>query len=146
MRLLILLLATSAITGCVNNSTNTALDVGSDQVQLRQIQSRAFDTTDKAKTLRTVIAVLQDLGFVIDKADLELGTVTATKLDGYALRMSVSARSRKPPRAARDSRRMLAVFHCWLSLFWPTGMKNSMARCDTTRPVSSWMGRNDTTR
>jgi len=94
MRLLILLLATSAITGCVNNSTNTALDVGSDQVQLRQIQSRAFDTTDKAKTLRTVIAVLQDLGFVIDKADLELGTVTATKLDGYALRMSVSVRPR----------------------------------------------------
>ena len=94
MRLLILLLATSAITGCVNNSTNSALDVGSDQVQLRQIQSRAFDTTDKAKTLRTVIAVLQDLGFVIDKADLELGTVTATKLDGYALRMSVSVRPR----------------------------------------------------
>ena len=94
MRLLILLIATSAITGCVSNSTNTALDVGSDQVQLRQIQSRAFDTTDKAKTLRTVIAVLQDLGFVIDKADLELGTVTATKLDGYALRMSVSVRPR----------------------------------------------------
>lgn len=94
MRSLILLLATLAITGCVNNSTNSALDVGSDQVQLRQIQSRAFDTTDKAKTLRTVIAVLQDLGFVIDKADLELGTVTATKLDGYALRMSVSVRPR----------------------------------------------------
>ena len=94
MRSLILLLATLAITGCVNNSTNSALDVGSDQVQLRQIQSRAFDTTDKAKTLRTVIAVLQDLGFVIDKADLELGTVTATKLDGYALSMSVSVRPR----------------------------------------------------
>ena len=94
MRLPILLLAALAISGCANNSTNTALDVGSDQVQLRQIQSRAFDTTDKAKTLRTVIAVLQDLGFVIDKADLELGTVTATKLDGYALRMSVSVRPR----------------------------------------------------
>jgi hypothetical protein len=94
MRSLILLIATLAITGCVNNPTNSALDVGSDQVQLRQIQSRAFDTTDKAKTLRTVIAVLQDLGFVIDKADLELGTVTATKLDGYALRMSVSVRPR----------------------------------------------------
>lgn len=94
MRLLLLLLAASSVTGCVKNSTNSALDVGSNQVQLRQIQSRAFDTTDKAKTLRTVIAVLQDLGFVIDKADLELGTVTATKLDGYALRMSVSVRPR----------------------------------------------------
>ncbi len=94
MRLPIILLAALVLSGCVNNSTNSALDVGSDQVQLRQIQSRAFDTTDKAKTLRTVIAVLQDLGFVIDKADLELGTVTATKLDGYALRMSVSVRPR----------------------------------------------------
>lgn len=94
MRHILLLLATVAVTGCVNNSTQSALDVGTNQVQLRQIQSRAFDTTDKAKTLRTVIAVLQDLGFVIDKADLELGTVTATKLDGYALRMSVSVRPR----------------------------------------------------
>jgi hypothetical protein len=94
MRNLILLSASLALAGCVNNSTQSALDVGSNQVQLRQIQSRAFDTTDKAKTLRTVIAVLQDLGFVIDKADLELGTITATKLDGYALRMSVSVRPR----------------------------------------------------
>ena len=41
-----------------------------------------------------MIATLQDLGFVIEKADLELGTVTGTKLDGYALRMSVSVRPR----------------------------------------------------
>lgn len=94
MRHIFLLLAALSFVGCANNSTQSALDVGTNQVQLRQIQSRAFDTTDKAKTLRTIIAVLQDLGFVIDKADLELGTVTATKLDGYALRMSVSVRPR----------------------------------------------------
>ena len=93
MRIPILLIAL-AVSGCVNNSTNSALDVGSNQVQLRQIQSRAFDTTDKTKTLRTVISTLQDLGFVIDKADLELGSITATKLDGYALRMSVTVRPR----------------------------------------------------
>jgi len=64
------------------------------QVQLRQIQSRSFDTTDKEKTLRTVIATLQDLGFVVDKADLSLGTISATKLDGYAMRMTVTARAK----------------------------------------------------
>lgn len=64
------------------------------QVQLRQVQSRVFDTTDKEKTLRTVIATLQDLSFVIDKADLMLGTVSATKLDGYAMRMTVTVRPR----------------------------------------------------
>ena len=91
---LCLLAAVFALVGCVHNSTDSALEVGSNQVQLRQIQSRAFDTTDKTKTLRTVISTLQDLGFVIDKADLELGSITATKLDGYALRMSVTVRPR----------------------------------------------------
>jgi hypothetical protein len=41
-----------------------------------------------------VIATLQDLGFVIDKADSLLGTVSATKLDSYALKMTVSVRPR----------------------------------------------------
>ena len=94
MRFLPLILLAALLSGCANNSTSSALDAGTDQVQLRQTQTRAFDTVDKPKTLRTVISVLQDLGFVIDKADLELGTVTATKLDGDALRMSVSVRPR----------------------------------------------------
>ena len=50
-------------------------------VELRSIQARAFDTKDQNKTLRTIIATLQDLSFVIDTADMELGTVSATKLD-----------------------------------------------------------------
>jgi len=66
------------------------LDSEQSQLQLRQIQSRAFDTTEREKTLRTVMQTLQDLSFVIDKADLLLGTVSATKLDGYALRMTVT--------------------------------------------------------
>ena len=40
------------------------------------------------------MATLQDLGFVIDDADDTLGTVSATKLDKYALRMTVSVRPR----------------------------------------------------
>ena len=50
------------------------------QVKLRSMQSRVFDTTDRNLMLRTVIATLQDLGFVIDDADETLGTVSATKL------------------------------------------------------------------
>ena len=45
-------------------------------------------------TLRTVIATLQDLGFVVDEADEVLGSVSATKLDGYRLRLTVIARPR----------------------------------------------------
>ncbi|MDY6862210.1 MAG: hypothetical protein SV062_04385, partial [Thermodesulfobacteriota bacterium] len=57
-------------------------------------QTRVFDTIEKEKTLRTVIVTLQDLGFVIDKADAVLGSVSATKFDRYALRMTVSVRPR----------------------------------------------------
>lgn len=79
--------------GCASTQ-GRLLDSESSQVQLRSIQTRAFDTTDQEKMLRSVIATLQDLGFVIDKADATLGTVTATKLDRYALRMTVTVRPR----------------------------------------------------
>ena len=48
--------------------------------------------------LRTVIATLQDLSFVIDKADATLGSVSATKLDGYQLRMTVTVRRKSESR------------------------------------------------
>ena len=70
------------------------LETTESQVRLRSIQSRVFDTNDGLKLLRTIIATLQDLGFVIDKADAELGTVSGTKRKGYTLRMTVSIRPR----------------------------------------------------
>ncbi len=75
-------------------STHQVLATKESQVKLRAIQTRAFDTTDKEKMLRTVIATLQDLGFIVDKADNVLGAVSATKLEGYTLRMTVSVRPR----------------------------------------------------
>lgn len=81
------------LSACVNNNARI-LDSEQSQLALRQIQTRAFDTTDKTKTLRTIIATLQDLGFVIDKADNDLGTVSGTKLDGYQLRMTITVRAR----------------------------------------------------
>lgn len=82
------------LAACQTDSRQQVLATSASQVQLRGIQSRAFDTTDQVKTLRTVIATLQDLGFVIDRADATLGTVSGTKLQGYQLRISVSVRPR----------------------------------------------------
>jgi hypothetical protein len=79
--------------GCATTQQRL-LDSDASQLQLRSMQSRAFDTTDKEKTLRTVIATLQDLGFLVDKADATLGMVTATKLDRYELRMTIIVRPR----------------------------------------------------
>lgn len=75
-------------------STHQILATNSSQVKLRSIQTRAFDTTDKEKLLRSVIATLQDLGFIVDSADDVLGTVSGTKLNTYILRITVSIRPR----------------------------------------------------
>ena len=82
-----------AFAGC-QSSKAQLLAAESSQVRLRSIQTRAFDTADKNATLRAVMATLQDLGFVLDDADDVLGTVSATKLDRYAVRMTVSVRPR----------------------------------------------------
>ena len=75
-------------------STRQILATQESQVKLRAIQTRVFDATDTDKMLRTVIATLQDLGFIVDKADPVLGAVSGTKLDQYILRMTVSVRPR----------------------------------------------------
>ncbi|HHT9105303.1 MAG TPA: hypothetical protein ACFYD7_05450 [Candidatus Wujingus californicus] len=90
---LVMIVLSLLVTGCATTQQRL-LDTDSSQVQLRSIQTRAFDTTDKEKTLRTIMSTLQDLGFVIDKADATLGTVSATKLKYYALRMTVTVRPR----------------------------------------------------
>lgn len=77
------------VVGCAP-STKHILSSSESQVKLRSIQTRVFDTTDKPKAMRSVIATLQDLGFVIDKADDVLGSVSATKWKGYALRMTAN--------------------------------------------------------
>ena len=77
--------------GC-QTSQQELLKTDKSQVALRSIQSRAFDTIEREKTLRTIIATLQDLGFVIDKAESALGSVTATKLQGYNLVVTVTIR------------------------------------------------------
>jgi hypothetical protein len=42
--------------------------------------------------LRAVLSTLQDLGFVIDRADGLLGTVSGTKLDRHQIKITVSVR------------------------------------------------------
>jgi hypothetical protein len=90
---LAILLGASCLS-CASSSRDQLLATDEGQLQLRSIQTRAFDTTDKEKTLRTVIATLQDLGFVVEDANLMLGNVSGTKLDKYALRITVTVRPR----------------------------------------------------
>ena len=81
--------------GCATTDQRV-LDLGDEtQLQRRSYQSRIFDTTDREKVLRAAITTLQDLGFVIDRADATLGAVSATKVSPqYRLKITVSVRPR----------------------------------------------------
>lgn len=95
-----------ALTACVMPQ---AADVAGDQsqLQIRQMQTREYEALNKQLALRSTISTLQDLGFFIDNADLDLGTVTATRHRRNTMRMTVTARERSGERiAVRANARM----------------------------------------
>jgi hypothetical protein len=49
------------------------------QMKLRSFQSRTFEIRDRNQAMRGVIATLQDLGFIIERANEPLGLVTAAR-------------------------------------------------------------------
>lgn len=81
------------LTGCATTKEHV-LDAGAQsQMQRRAYQSRVFDTADKEIVMRGVISTLQDLSFVVERADLVLGSVSGTKIDqGFPVRITVSVR------------------------------------------------------
>ncbi|MFW9605712.1 MAG: hypothetical protein ACMV0I_04030 [Pseudomonas sp.] len=89
-KLALVVLLQLLLAACANQ--NARILEGGNQLELRSMQSRAFDTNDKNMVVRTVIATMQDLSFVIDKADADLGTVSGTKLGGYQIKMTVTVR------------------------------------------------------
>ena len=94
LTLTVLVLISIGFSGCASTS-NKLLEASESQVQLRSIQTRAFDTTDKKKMLRTIISTLQDLDFVISRADSVLGSVTGSKfVSAAAVKMTVTVRPR----------------------------------------------------
>jgi len=86
---LLALLSALTLGGCATTTPANVIGAGT-QLETRQIQTRQYDTLDKPMTMRSVIATLQDLGFTIDQADTELGTITATRLHEYTMRMTVT--------------------------------------------------------
>jgi hypothetical protein len=93
MRLAVVVIATAMLAaGCRSNSMDEVLATDATQVQLRAMQSRSFETADQGLTVRNVISTMQDLGFVVDKVDDALGTVSGTKMQDYVMRMTVTIR------------------------------------------------------
>ena len=49
------------------------------QMKLRSFQTRIFEIDERKQAMRGVIATLQDLGFIIERANEPLGLVTAAR-------------------------------------------------------------------
>lgn len=78
------------VAGCVGLNERV-LDSKTETLRARSIQTRVFDTADRDRTTRDVIATLTDLGFWIEKVDAPLGVVKGSK-PGLILTVIVSPR------------------------------------------------------
>lgn len=93
IRIFFLLSASMFVVGCV--PPNDVITGGGRQLEIRQYQSRDYEGANKNQTMRAAIGAMQDLEFVIEKADLDLGTVSGTKVKDYVIiKMTVTVRSK----------------------------------------------------
>ena len=49
------------------------------QLQLRQFQTRSYDTSNTKMVMKAMLNVLYDEGYIVENADVELGLLTAKK-------------------------------------------------------------------
>jgi hypothetical protein len=76
----VLLVGSLLLYGCSTPETPKDLLAPTDaQLKIRSMQTRTFDVTDRNAAIRGVIASLQDLGFIIERANEPLGLVTAAR-------------------------------------------------------------------
>jgi len=106
LRALAALAALGVLAACSSTGPEQALSGGDSMLKLRAAQTRTFETTDRTRVMRGVVATLQDLGFMVTGADAALGTVSGRKFTTdragqiHELRVTVTVRP-------RDERQML---------------------------------------
>lgn len=68
-----------SLVACQMPVPKEALELSPESLQMRQLQTRYFDTNDEASVLSASAALLQDLGFNIDESETKLGYMLGTK-------------------------------------------------------------------
>ena len=69
------------------------LSLSEAQMKIRSYQTRAFDVKSQDKVVRGVVAALQDLGFIIERANAPMGLVTAGRFaPGGFIELTVTVR------------------------------------------------------
>jgi ribosomal protein S12 len=96
---------------CASVPDSVGVRVPQSPLEMRQAQSRTFETADPRLVLKAALNVLQDQGSVIRQADAELGIVTAV----------MEWRSRQPNRGLRVLKWVTVVPTYGASLLIPSG-------------------------
>jgi len=96
---------------CASVPDSAGVRVPQSPLELRQAQSRTFETDEPRLVLKAALNVLQDQGFVIRQADAELGIVTAV----------MEWRSREVNRGLRTLKWIVALPTYGASLLIPSG-------------------------
>ena len=86
-KIMLVLLPVLMLAGC-GGGTKPPVET---QLQTRNIQSRSFETGDRAMVMRSTLGTMQDLGFIVGRADDALGTISGTAISNRAS-MTVSVR------------------------------------------------------
>lgn len=73
------LFAAIALTACNQTIPKEALQLNKESFELRQLQTRSFETSNEKKLLTAGAGVLQDLGFNIDESETGLGVIVGSK-------------------------------------------------------------------
>ena len=67
------------LTGCVTTYPKDFLKLSKDNLQVRQLQMRQFETINEKEIVLASAGVLQDMGFAIDDSETDLGVIVASK-------------------------------------------------------------------
>jgi len=70
----VLLISIMLISGCATTGTPPKT-----QLQIREFQTRTYETNDVKMVMKALLNVLQDDGFIVKNANVELGLLNATK-------------------------------------------------------------------
>lgn len=67
------------LAGCFATYPKKMFTLSEDNLQVRQLQMRQFETTNEKEVLSACAGALQDMGFTLDDSETELGLVVGSK-------------------------------------------------------------------
>ena len=118
--LLLALILCFFVSGCQPAIPKEALVFDPQSLEMRQLQTRYFDTNDEQKILVSSAGLLQDIGFHIDESETNLGFILGTKV-----------------RDATDAGQIAGavVMAALFGVYMPTDDHQKMRACVVTHPL-----------